>query len=234
MDLGAVEGVTGWHISSVRRALAPRIAHRVPSMYTALYEGGEDTAWVFLTSETPRDQLRPAMELPARTGRAALVRGGQPLRVAAAHGPLGPPLRPDSGGRVAGEVYLPLGTEDFEPALRHVERADAVLMLLVGSDAVRFNRAFAARGLPTRCLRLSTLMDENMLVASGPAAAEDLYSTAGSSPRWPRAARSTSTGSMPPASGSRLPPWAASASPATRVCCCRPRCWDGPGHWTSR
>lgn len=68
MDLGAVEGVTGWHISSVRRALAPRIAHRVPSMYTALYEGGEDTAWVFLTSETPRDQLRPAMELRRERG----------------------------------------------------------------------------------------------------------------------------------------------------------------------
>ncbi|GAA2235628.1 hypothetical protein GCM10010104_33060 [Streptomyces indiaensis] len=31
----------------------------------------------------------------------------------------------ESGGRVAGEVYLPLGTEDFEPVLRHVERSDA-------------------------------------------------------------------------------------------------------------
>lgn len=227
VDLGAVQGVTGWHISSVRRALAPRIAHRVPYVYTALYEGGEDTAGVFLTSETPRDQA-PAGDGSAgtRARGAALVRGGQRLRVAAAHGPLGPRLRPDRGGCVAGEAYLPLGTHDFEPVLRRVERsdADAVLMLLVGSDAVRFNRAFAAYGLHARCLRLSTLMDENMLVASGPEATEDLYSTAGSSPRWPTATPSTSMASTPPATASRHPPSAVSASPATRECCCWPHC----------
>ncbi|MFD3841951.1 substrate-binding domain-containing protein [Streptomyces sp. NPDC058642] len=182
VELGAVQGVTGWHISSVRQALAPRIAHRVPYVYTALYEGGEHTAGVFLTSETPRDQLRPAMGLLAheRAVRRWFVVGNDyvwPRRTArAAHG-----YARESGGAVDGEVYLPLGTHDFEPVLRRIERseADAVLMLLVGSDAVRFNRAFAAYGLPARCLRLSTLMDENMLMASGPSATEDLYSTAG-------------------------------------------------------
>jgi urea transport system substrate-binding protein len=44
---------------------------------------------------------------------------------------------------------------------------------------VRFNRAFARVGLAARCLRLSTLMDENMLLASGAAAGEDLFSAAG-------------------------------------------------------
>jgi urea transport system substrate-binding protein len=65
--------------------------------------------------------------------------------------------------------------------LRQLEEsgADAVLMLLVGSDAVRFNRAFARAGLDDRCLRLSTLMDENMLLASGASATYDLFSTAG-------------------------------------------------------
>ncbi|MEU9916701.1 substrate-binding domain-containing protein [Streptomyces sp. NPDC051001] len=182
VDLGVAQGVTGWHISSVRQALAPRIAHRVPYVYTALYEGGEHTAGVFLTSETPRDQLRPAMGLLAheRAVRRWFVVGNDyvwPRRTArAAHG-----YARESGGAVDGEVYLPLGTHDFEPVLRRIERseADAVLMLLVGSDAVRFNRAFAAYGLPARCLRLSTLMDENMLMASGPSATEDLYSTAG-------------------------------------------------------
>ncbi|MBQ1093946.1 substrate-binding domain-containing protein [Streptomyces sp. B93] len=182
VDLGAVQGVTGWHISSVRQALAPRIAHRVPYVYTALYEGGEHTAGVFLTSETPRDQLRPAMTLLAheRRVRRWFVVGNDyvwPRRTArAAHG-----YARESGGRISGEVYLPLGTHDFEPVLRRIERSDAdgVLMLLVGSDAVRFNRAFAAYGLDARCLRLSTLMDENMLMASGAPATVDLYSTAG-------------------------------------------------------
>jgi ABC-type branched-subunit amino acid transport system substrate-binding protein len=182
VDLGVVRGVTGWHISSVRQALAPRVAHRVPYVYTALYEGGEHTAGVFLTSETPRDQLRPAMALLARERRVRrwFVVGNDyvwPRRTArAAHA-----YARETGGRIAGEVYLPLGTHDFEPVLRRVERsdADAVLLLLVGSDAVRFNRAFADRGLDARCLRLSTLMDENMLLASGPSATADLYSTAG-------------------------------------------------------
>ena len=40
-------------------------------------------------------------------------------------------------------------------------------MLLVGEDAVLFNRAFAAAGLDARCLRLSTLIDENTLAGSG-------------------------------------------------------------------
>jgi urea transport system substrate-binding protein len=182
VDLGVVQGVTGWHISSVRQALAPRIAHRVPYVYTALYEGGEGTAGVFLTSETPRDQLRPAMGLLAheRGVRRWFVVGNDyvwPRRSArAAHA-----YARESGGIVQGEVYLPLGTHDFEPVLRRIERsrADGVLMLLVGSDAVRFNRAFAAAGLDERCLRLSTLMDENMLMASGPTTTTDLYSTAG-------------------------------------------------------
>lgn len=182
VDLGAVQGVTGWHISSVRQALAPRIAHRVPYVYTALYEGGEHTAGVFLTSETPRDQLRPAMGLLAheRGLRRWFVVGNDyvwPRRTArAAH-----VYARESGGSIQGEVYLPLGTHDFGAVLRRIERteADGVIMLLVGSDAVRFNRAFAAALLDTRCLRLSTLMDENMLMASGPSATVDLYSTAG-------------------------------------------------------
>jgi len=53
------------------------------------------------------------------------------------------------------------------------------LMLLVGNDAVRFNRAFARCALDQRCVRLSTLMDENMLLGSGAAATHGLYSTAG-------------------------------------------------------
>jgi ABC-type branched-subunit amino acid transport system substrate-binding protein len=52
-------------------------------------------------------------------------------------------------------------------------------MLLVGNDAVRFNRAFARYGLDQRCVRLSTLMDENMLLGSGASATGGLYSTAG-------------------------------------------------------
>ncbi|BBH66701.1 hypothetical protein ACTI_33860 [Actinoplanes sp. OR16] len=179
---GRVEGVTGWHISSVRQAVAPRIAGRVPYVYTALYEGGERTEGVFLTSETPDVQLFPAMRLLARerAARRWFVVGNDyvwPRRTALQ----AKRFAARAGLAVAGDSYVPLGTHDFSATLRAIERsgADAVLMLLVGMDAVRFNRAFARSGLAGHCLRLSTLMDENMLLASGHTATGDLFSTAG-------------------------------------------------------
>jgi urea transport system substrate-binding protein len=182
VSLGAVHGVTGWHISSVRQAVAPRIAHRVPYVYTALYEGGERTDGVFMTSETPAAQLYPALRLLARERhlRRWFVVGNDyiwPRRTAQ----VARWYATECGARICGESYVPLGTHDFGDVLRRIERleADAVLMLLVGNDAVRFNRAFARYGLDRRCLRLSTLMDENMLLASGAQATSGLYSTAG-------------------------------------------------------
>jgi len=182
VDTGAVRGVVGWHISSVRRALAPRIAHRVPYVYTALYEGGERTEGVYLTSETPAEQLLPAMRLLAqeRRMRRWFVVGNDyiwPRQTARA----AQRYARECGGLVCGQSFLPLGTHDFAGVLRRIEhsRADAVLMLLVGNDAVRFNRAYARYGLDQWCVRLSTLMDENMLLASGATATRGLYSTAG-------------------------------------------------------
>jgi urea transport system substrate-binding protein len=179
---GAVQGVTGWHISPVRQAVAPRVAGRAPYVYTALYEGGERTEGVFLTSETPDVQLFPAMRLLAgeRGARRWFVVGNDyvwPRRTAAAAWR----FAAGAGLEKAGESFVPLGTHDFTATLRAIERsgADAVLMLLVGTDAVRFNRAFARAGLSGSHLRLSTLMDENMLLASGHTATADLFSTAG-------------------------------------------------------
>jgi hypothetical protein len=58
-------------------------------------------------------------------------------------------------------------------------RAQGVLMFLLGSDAVRFNRAFTQMRMHDQCVRLSPLMDENMLMATGAANAYDVYSAAG-------------------------------------------------------
>ena len=73
---GAVAAVTGWHISAVRQAIAPRVAGRVPYVYTPLYEGGERTPGVFLVGETPSQQLLPSMrwmatELGVRRGASS-------------------------------------------------------------------------------------------------------------------------------------------------------------------
>ncbi|MFD9946458.1 substrate-binding domain-containing protein [Nonomuraea sp. NPDC059023] len=179
---GEVQAVTGWHISAVRQAVAPRIAGRVPYLYTPLYEGGEHTPWVFLTGETPGRQLRPALrwmaeELGVRRWTVVgddYVWPRESARAARRY------VR-QARGQIVDEIYVRLGTEDFGGALGRIARGrgEGVLMLLVGQDAVAFNRAFAAAGLDRDHVRFSPLMDENMLMATGAASTRGLYSAAG-------------------------------------------------------
>lgn len=180
--VGAIDAVTGWHISAVREAVAPAIAGRVPYAYTALYEGGERRPGVFLTGETPDLQLAPTLDWFADMAgvRRWTIVGDDyiwPRRsaaVARAH------LR-RIGGTVHDEIYVPLGTTDFSAVMRRVEASgcEAVLMLLIGEDAVQFNRAFAASGMDRDLLRFSSLIDENVLLASGANCTRGLMTSAG-------------------------------------------------------
>lgn len=182
VSMRAVDAVVGWHTSAVRKALVPRIAGRVPYVYTAQYEGGERTPGVFLTGETDAAQLLPAMRLLAEeTGARRWCTVGNDYVWPRVTARAARRYARDCGGRVRDEVFVPLGTYEFGPVLRRIERceADAVLMLLVGDDAARFNRAFAGHGLHQRCLRLSTHMDENILLATGAEATEGLWAAAG-------------------------------------------------------
>ncbi len=167
---GRIDAVSGWHISSVRRALAPVLAGRIPYAYTALYEGGEDRPGVYCTGETPRMQLEPALRwLRDNAGvRRWFVVGDDyvwpRLSLAAVRR-----YAARLGLELAGGAFVELGSGRMDSAVERVARSgsDAVLMLLVGQDAVRFNRAFARHGLQDSILRFSPLMDENMLLASG-------------------------------------------------------------------
>ncbi|TNC24418.1 substrate-binding domain-containing protein [Amycolatopsis alkalitolerans] len=179
---GRADAVIGAHTSAVRRAIAPRVADRVPYIYTSLYEGGERNPGVFLTGETPGLQLLPGMRLLAqeRQVRRWYVVGDDyvwPRTTAAmARG-----YAHRSGGAIVGEAYVPLGTTDFAAVIDRLERAaiDGVLVLLVGEDAVHFHRAFARRGLHHVAVRLTPLMDENMLLATGAEATIGLFAAAG-------------------------------------------------------
>ncbi|GAA5148583.1 substrate-binding domain-containing protein [Pseudonocardia eucalypti] len=179
---GVVEAVTGWHISAVREAVAPRIGGRVPYAYTALYEGGEHRPGVFLTGETPDRQLGPTLSWFARCAgvRRWTIVGDDYVwpRVSAraAHHYLR-----QIDGTVCDEMYVPLGTSDFSKVLARVEASgcEAVLMLLIGDDAVEFNRAFSASGLDRDILRFSSLIDENVLLASGAENTRGLMTSAG-------------------------------------------------------
>lgn len=183
VDAGLVHAVTGWHISAVRQEIAPVVSGRVPYVYTPLYEGGERTRGVFLAGETPDRQVLPALGWMGRERgiRTWCVVGDDYVwpRVSASAARGYARTMPDV--TVVDEMFVPLGTEDFQPVLRRIDRSGAqgVLMFLVGSDAVRFNRAFAAAGLDAHLTRLSPLMEENMLLGSGVDATRDLYASAG-------------------------------------------------------
>lgn len=182
VETGLVDAVIGWHTSAIRESLTPRLRGRVPYVYTAVYEGGEHTPGVFLTGETPTDQLLPAMrwmsdELGVRSW--AIVGNDYVWPKASARA-----ARAYAGqvhAEIRDETFVPLGTEDFGQVLRRVHhaRVQGVLMFLLGSDAVRFNRAFTEMQMHDRCIRLSPLMDENMLMATGAANTCNLYSAAG-------------------------------------------------------
>ncbi len=179
---GDVDVVAGWHLSHVRRAVTAHLQGNVPYVYSALYEGGEHAPGIFLVGETPRYQIAPAMAWLAREAgvhRWAVV-GDDYLwprgSANAVHGFVG-----DLHLQITDEIFVPLGQKDFAGVMRRLRRSNAqgVLMLLVGQDAVHFNRAFARAGLEERMVRFSSLMDENMLLASGAEATRSVYSAAG-------------------------------------------------------
>jgi ABC-type branched-subunit amino acid transport system substrate-binding protein len=83
------------------------------------------------------------------------------------------------GAEVVDEHYVPLGTTDYGEVLARLRRsrADAVLMSLIGNDAIEFNRAFAREGFARSTLRLSAAIEENELLAIGAENTERLYVT---------------------------------------------------------
>jgi urea transport system substrate-binding protein len=179
---GVIEAVTGWHISAVREVVAPVIGGRVPYAYTALYEGGERGLGVFMTGETPDQQLGPTLDWFAESVgvRRWTIVGDDYVWPRSSARTARRFLR-QIGGTVCDEMFVPLGTTDFSEVLHRVEASacDAVLMLLIGQDAVEFNRAFSGWGLDRDVLRFSSLIDENVLLASGADNTRGLMTSAG-------------------------------------------------------
>ncbi len=181
VDAGRVEAVAGWHISAVRQAVTRRIGGRVVYAYAAMHEGFDDTPGVFMLGERPVNQLLPAvawMREQLGVGRWAVVGNdyvfprvtAEAARRGLAHGP----------STIVRETFVPLGTTDFRPVLADLRRpgVDGVIMLLMGQDAVHFNRQFARAGLSDALPRLSPAVEENTLLGGGATANDGLYAAA--------------------------------------------------------
>ena len=178
---GRVDALVGMHISDVRQRIAETVRGRVPFVYTPLYEGGEASPWVYAIGDTPAGQLGPAISHMSRRFKLrkwAMV-GNDYIwpRVSHAHAKL--QLRRQHGD-VVFDAYLPFSSDRLAEAVETIGRsgADAVLISLVGQDAVDFNRLFGALDLHRRMFRLSCAVEENGLLASGARNVHRLFSSA--------------------------------------------------------
>ncbi len=181
VDTGAVDAVAGWHISAVRQAVARRIGGRVVYAYAAMHEGRDDTPGVFMLGERPVNQLLPAtrwIHEQLGVGRWAVV--GNDYVFPRVTGAITRAALHDGRTRIVSETYVPLGTTNFSPVLDELRQGDVdgVIMLLMGEDAIHFNRQFARTGLSEQVTRLSPAIEENTLLGGGADAHRNLYAAA--------------------------------------------------------
>ena len=178
VEEGEVDALVGMHTSYVRQRILAAVGGRIPIVYTPLYEGGESTPGVFAIGETPARQLRPAIDWLSRHERPkrwALI--GNDYIWPHVSNRLARDYIAANGAEVVCEQYVPLGTTRYDDVLDQLKRtrADAVLLSLVGNDAIEFNRAFGRVGLMRSTLRLSGAIEENELLAIGADDTERLY-----------------------------------------------------------
>lgn len=181
VDAGRVQAVAGWHISAVRQAITRRVGGRVVYAFSAMHEGHDDTPGVFMIGERPINQLLPAahwMREELGVGRWAIV--GNDYVFPRVTGTTARLALQGTDSQVVSETYVPLGTSDFGGVIAELEQqpVDGVIMLLMGQDAVHFNRQFARSGLSAALPRLSPAVEENTLLAAGATASEGLYAAA--------------------------------------------------------
>ncbi|MFT6459864.1 MAG: ABC-type branched-subunit amino acid transport system substrate-binding protein [Pseudophaeobacter arcticus] len=178
IERGSIDAIVGMHISAIRQRLSKVVRQRIPYVYTPLYEGGESTAGLFAIGETPKEQLGPSMELIQNQYRPkswALI-GNDYVWPRISHLFAKSRLR-ENAIDLAYERYVPFGSRNMAQYVAEIaaSSAEAVLISLVGQDAVAFNRAFGSAGLHNQMVRLSCAVEENGLLAAGPRNSKRLF-----------------------------------------------------------
>ncbi|OPX05913.1 hypothetical protein B1790_29985 [Mycobacterium sp. AT1] len=178
----AIDAVSGWHISAVRAAIAETVRGRVPYVYAALHEGGAINPDILYAGEDPAMQIGPALGwLRNELGLHRWMIVGNDYIWPTTTARYVRSLAREQGLTIQSEHYAPLCTQDYSAIVELVaaEPPDGVLMLLVGQDAVAFNRAFRRSGLHSEVARFSPIVDENVLLAAEPDGNEGMFVSAG-------------------------------------------------------
>ena len=180
-EAGQIDAVVGMHISAVRQSLVQSIGGQLPYIYTPLYEGGEMAPGVYAIGDTPADQLYPALDwLMHQYGvRRWVLIGNDYVWPRTTHRMTKQHFK--GGARVVlGERYLPFGIKNYDSIIDWIRqlRPDAVMVSMVGQDAVAFNRAFGKAGLSKHILRFSCAIEENVLLGIGQENSDGLFAAA--------------------------------------------------------
>ena len=144
------KAIIGTHDSAVRSTVSRHIQGNIPYIYTPPYEGDETGKGLFVLGETPYQQLSPVLPWFMQEKQVnTWYMVGNAYQWPYTTNWLAKQFIGITGGEVLGEEYVPFGSENFEHELRQIEELcpDAVLVTLVGSDSVNFNRAFAEKGV---------------------------------------------------------------------------------------
>jgi len=177
-----VKAFIGMHDSAVRQALLGLFKGQVPYVYTPVYEGNACGKGLYVTGETPSQQLAPVIPyLMAEKDAKKWYLIGHDYNWPRDTNKLAKQYIADAGGEVVGEEYLPFSVSEFDSSLQKIKAsgAEGVLITLVGGGSVGFNVAFAGFGLDKQAIRLGTLIEENTLAGIGAANANGLYSSSG-------------------------------------------------------
>jgi urea transport system substrate-binding protein len=184
-DLAAetgVDAIIGMHTSSVRERITSAGALAVPFVYTPLYEGGALPAGVYAVGETPAMQLLPPLDWMIERWRLSrwFLAGNDYLWPRRTHA-LARRRIVERGCSVVGDAFVPLGRCDHDRLIDAIRSsgAQAVLLSMVGQDAIDFGRAFRDSGLAERMPRLGCAIEENGLLAMGAECSEGLYVASG-------------------------------------------------------
>jgi urea transport system substrate-binding protein len=175
-----VELIVGSHNSAVREAIVATLKGRVPYVYTPLYEGGECAPNTYVTADTPQQQVEPSITALAKSQnlKTYYLIGNDYVWPHKTNDQAKKYIA-QTGGKVVGEEYLPLGAPNkFEDAVARIKAAkpDMVVITLVGGDNVNFNRTFAGFGLDKSIKRISYLLEELTLQGIGAKNSGGLFS----------------------------------------------------------
>jgi urea transport system substrate-binding protein len=161
--------------SASREAILPVVKRYGDALffYDAIYEGHACDPMMFVIGEVPETQIAPIVPYLQDTmaGNTWYFVGDDynwPQDTAK----VAREVIPESGGKLVGEKFVPIGTTDFSAILQDIASVQPkfVLLILLPSDAVAFMKQFHNQGLHQTVVPIATLVEQSAIAAMGPAA----------------------------------------------------------------